>query len=153
MINLEFSRKWGIQTQLSSRKRTTTLDWQKNPQLIIGIAAAAVAFVATLGVGLVRTLHAEPVPASMQDYVGTWENASSYLQLEPTGALQAHFTDAHSEFSTNVPVRAYAADALRSEIMFFPVTYRIDAPPHVVADGSVHMTVDGQDLKRIDRND
>jgi hypothetical protein len=150
---MEFSRKWGIQTQLSSHRRTVAVDFKKNPQLYVGVVGALVAFAVTFGVGLVRTLHAEPVPASMQAYVGTWENRRSFLDLSASGTLQAHFTDDHSEFSTNLPVREYAPDALRSEVMFIPVTYRIDVPPHVVADGSTHMTVDGQDLKKLDRAD
>ena len=60
---------------------------------LIAVVLAAVTLGLLTAVGVARTLHGQPVPASMREMVGTWTAGGSTLQLDETGIAPVAYDD------------------------------------------------------------
>lgn len=90
----------------------------------------------------------KPVPADKQDYVGTWESATTSLLIDANGrVIYKHQPSPSTSKSLDAPIKAYEGNDFIVGVGPLTTRFVVSAPPHQV-EGSWKMTVDGQELTR-----
>lgn len=90
----------------------------------------------------------KPVPADKQDYIGTWESATTSLLIDASGrVVYRHKPSPSSSKSLDAPIKAYEGSDFIVGVGPLTTRFVVSVPPHQV-ESSWKMTVDGQELTR-----
>jgi len=103
---------------------------------------------AALAITLLLAACGKPVPADKQDYVGSWESATTLLVIDSGGrVIYKHQPSPSVSKSLDAPIKAYEGNDFIVGVGPVSTRFVVSAPPHRV-DDHWKMTVDGQELTR-----
>lgn len=97
---------------------------------------------------LALTACAKPVPADKQDYVGTWEAATTFLLISQDGrVIYKHKPSPRTSKSIEAPIKAFEGNDMVVGVGPLTTRFVVSVPPHE-ENGAWKMTVDGELLTR-----
>ncbi|WP_313317253.1 hypothetical protein [Stenotrophomonas sp.] len=101
-----------------------------------------------LAVACLLTACGKPVPADKQDYVGSWESATTLLVIDASGrVIYKHQPKPSVSKSLDAPIKAYEGNDFVVGVGPVSTRFVVSVPPHQEGD-RWKMTVDGQELTR-----
>jgi hypothetical protein len=91
---------------------------------------------------------AKPVPPDKSMFVGEWQAPDMYLLLQKEGKVVYRRVQGSTKTSVEGPLTKFDGDNFTVGVWFMATTFVVTEPPHEV-DGSLRMTVDGVELRRV----
>jgi hypothetical protein len=90
----------------------------------------------------------QPVPRDKLSYVGEWTAPDMYLLLLPEGRVTYERNQGSAKTRVDGPLQQFDGNDFVVGVWFMATTFKVSAPPHEV-EGTLRMTVDGVELRRI----
>ena len=104
----------------------------------------------TLGLILLLTACADPIPKEQSEYIGYWQSEQMAIQIFADGNVSYKRVNGNATTSVDGPLKEFVGDDFVVGVLFMTTTFNVSSPPEEI-DGVWKMTVDGVELVRKDR--